>query len=251
MNYYLWLNEQQQGPFEEGEIRELLRTGEITGDTSAYTEGIGGWQPLHALFPEIAASVVPTALPTTSEGENAPPPSPPRTDGPARFSGKDSFVEVWLASRSVKIKEVLLFDEVKLQELMGQKAEAMRLMEGEQSPYIPIGSVTWVILASTVTRALEQNLSEKSAHQGRQLLQHIATQEKALREQKMFFHVSEIQDIEHPIPGLWRVLVGPRGFIHEGGEFVFVKDVENRTYSIRWTSVDSYQFVPAPESEAR
>ncbi len=169
---------------------------------------------------------------------------PPVITQPIRWFGrKESLVQVRLTSgSSLNIEAVRLYDELKLQELAEAKAKAMEMLDGVKNPYAAIGSPLWVVFSSTVTRAMETHLSEKSAQGGFNLLQQVAWHEKALRDQTSFFHVGQIQEIEHPLPSLWRVPSAPTGFVHEGGEFVFVRDSEQQTYSIRWGAVECYQY---------
>ena len=56
-----------------------------------------------------------------------------------------------------------------------------------------------------------------------------------------FFPVGQIQEIENPVPSLWRVPSGS-GFVHSGDEFVTVTDAEGMIKSIRWSCVESYDY---------
>lgn len=43
--------EGNRGPFPQEKVRQMLETGEISGDDLAWTEGAPGWAPLHTLLP--------------------------------------------------------------------------------------------------------------------------------------------------------------------------------------------------------
>ncbi|HOF49500.1 MAG: DUF4339 domain-containing protein [Verrucomicrobia bacterium] len=53
MNYFLWIDEQQKGPFEKEQILVMLRDGSITKQTLCFPESVvgddGDWNPLCAI----------------------------------------------------------------------------------------------------------------------------------------------------------------------------------------------------------
>jgi len=55
MNYYIALNGSQAGPFIESQIREKIASGEITGETLVWKEGMADWLPLGAVLPSLLA----------------------------------------------------------------------------------------------------------------------------------------------------------------------------------------------------
>lgn len=59
MDIYLLRNGEQTGPFPEGEVQSLLKTGGVTLDDFAWRDGLATWQPLHAvLYPKSATQKI-------------------------------------------------------------------------------------------------------------------------------------------------------------------------------------------------
>ena len=58
--YYLWIKDEQTGPFHIDHVRTQLKTGTIHGETLYWIEGMIDWQPLHAIQHEIEG--VPAAM---------------------------------------------------------------------------------------------------------------------------------------------------------------------------------------------
>lgn len=70
MEYYLVLNGSQSGPHTEQKVRSLLASGEVTGESLAWREGLADWQPLSTLLPAQTPATktgmaVPMAAPAT------------------------------------------------------------------------------------------------------------------------------------------------------------------------------------------
>jgi hypothetical protein len=96
-------------------------------------------------------------------------------------------------------------------------------------------------------------LSAGAAKAGTNSLIEALRMEQDLREGVLLFPVSIIQNIEHSMPGVWRV-VGENRFqipnqkpsshksamIHNGDDFLTVQIEDGSVRSIRWSSVESY-----------
>ncbi len=54
MNFYIYKNNQQLGPFEEATILEMLRNKQLSPDDAGIAEGQKDWQPLRVLFPNFS-----------------------------------------------------------------------------------------------------------------------------------------------------------------------------------------------------
>jgi hypothetical protein len=61
MNIYLYLNDQQTGPYSEEQLREMLVAGNINPLQLAWHEGLTEWQPLNTIL-----SIVPVFPPPPS-----------------------------------------------------------------------------------------------------------------------------------------------------------------------------------------
>jgi hypothetical protein len=159
---------------------------------------------------------------------------------PVWFGSEASTVEIRLISGAMlKIKALRLYDASELNDLAAQKAQAAELLDGVSSPYAAWGSPGWVVFASTVTGMIEKKLSREAAQKGIELIQKLAEREQILRKDVKFFPVGQIQEIENPVPSLWRVPLSS-GFVHSGEEFVTLTDSEGVVQSIRWSSVENY-----------
>lgn len=80
-NYYLWLNEEQTGPFTIVQLRSMWLIGTITGATIYWQEGMQEWHPLSELTSTLEESPV-QATPTPISAKRVDPstlPPPPST----------------------------------------------------------------------------------------------------------------------------------------------------------------------------
>src|SRR5689334_16725084 len=60
--YYLAINGKQVGPFPVDDIRQMIRNGQVNGQTLAFTQGMAQWTPISAIA-EFAADLNPQAPP--------------------------------------------------------------------------------------------------------------------------------------------------------------------------------------------
>jgi hypothetical protein len=58
MNYFLWIDDKQQGPYEAKQVIDMLTNGTITGKTLCCPQGFEEWNPVrtHLCFPTIRAT---------------------------------------------------------------------------------------------------------------------------------------------------------------------------------------------------
>ena len=256
MKFFAWLNDQQQGPFDEETIRKMISEGQITQDSLVCPEGGDlDWTPVKELFfqDSIPESLIP--LPSIDAM------SVERSDDGSRL-------EIRLNSGAeLKIKAVRLYDEIALTELNSKKAEAMKMFKGVSTGIGPWGSIEWVLAASAVIGAVEGVLSAGASSAGARLLEEAIQAERKLRKEGVFFPIGKIQFIENPIPGFWRVPVKKdiqikvpvykifvvkelptetrtakvtSAFVHNGDEFISVMADDNTVSSIRWNAIERY-----------
>jgi len=83
MNYFLFLNGQQSGPYTEDQLRQFLAAGQIQGTDFAWYEGLADWAPIASLLPAEAAA--PVAAPATQ-------PAPAAATAPATTARKEPVV---------------------------------------------------------------------------------------------------------------------------------------------------------------
>lgn len=255
MKFFAWLNDQQQGPFEEEAIKEMLSKKQITRDTLVCPEGGDlDWTPVKELFFQ-------DSLPESFI-------SPPSIDEMlAEQSDDSSRLEIRLNSGAeLKIKAVRLYDETALAKVNSKRAEAIKMFKGVSTGIGPWGSIEWVLAASAVIGAVESVLSAGASSTGASLLEEAIQAELKLRKEGVFFPVSKIQYIENPTPGFWRALAIKNiqskvpvyqiiqikqktetrtttvtsAFVHNGDEFISVMTDDNSACSIRWSAVERH-----------
>jgi hypothetical protein len=188
-------------------------------------------------------------IPQTSlvSAEAIPPILEPTLPQPIWFGSETSLLQIKTTSGAqFEIISVRLFNAADLQMLANKKAVAAQKMGGVSTGLIPIGSLSSVMIAGGVIGAVDSVLSSQSAIQGKKLFQEVLKQEKQLRKLGGFFPVGVIDEIESPAPELWHVPPQPRfpnGYIHNGDDFVAVKDANGIIHHIRCSSVEYYNYL--------
>jgi hypothetical protein len=261
--FFVWQDEQQQEPFGQETIELMISEGQITGDTLLCPEDGGvEWTPAKGLFLQdvVPESLAPTNLDNPSHGTvSAFPGSQAETpdDGSRLEIRMDSGAEL-------RIEAVRLYDEISLAEINSQRTEALKKLQGVSTGIGAIGSIGWVLATSVVIGAVEGVLSSGLAFSGANQLADVIKMEQHLRSKGVFLRVGKIENIETPIPGLWRVgykrkaqvhsgvtFLGEKkyelrdvnsAFIHSGDEFVVVGTEDGSTCSIRWSAVERYAY---------
>jgi hypothetical protein len=237
MKFFVWLNDQQQGPFDDETIRIMISEGQITPDTLLCLEGGDlDWTPAKDLFFQDTTPESFAPLPSVDEIS-------------VEQSDDGSRLEIRLNSGAeLIIKAVRLYDRIALGQLNSKKAEAMKMFQGVSTGLGAWGSIGWVLEATAVIGATEAVLSAGAASAGARLLKETIQDEQKLRKEGVFLPVSKIQNIENPIPGFWRVPVR-RGkdvrtmssaFVHNGDDFISVMTENNAISSIRWNAIERY-----------
>lgn len=213
------------------------------------------WVPAKELFsPSDDATVSPTALAPTQEKFSI---------SPTYHEDDGTRLEIHLVSGlELKIKAIRLYDEIVLAEINLKRAQALKSFQGVSTGLGSIGSIGWVLATSVVIGAVEGALSVAAASSGANLLTEVIRMEQKLRMEGIFLPVGKIENIETPIPGLWRVPYKREAqveagvnfwhqkqfekrevssaFIHSGDEFISVQTEDDSIYSIRWSIVERY-----------
>jgi hypothetical protein len=174
--------------------------------------------------------------------EGAPPKSLPVAE-PVWFGSEASVVEIVLTSgTALKIKEVRLYDAKELHDLAAQKKQAAELLNEVSSPYGAMGDPLWVVSATKSIGLMEERKSRETAQAALALIQKLVEQERKLREEVNFFPVGRVQDMQKPVPSLWQVPSAESKYVHNGDEFVTVKDTGGAVKFVRWSCVESYGY---------
>lgn len=264
MKFFVWLNEQQQGPFDQEAIQKMVSDGQITHETLLCLEGGDlDWTPAKELFPPGSPSEL---LPV----ESIPATETLAEEKPIDFSFQQtddgSRLKIRLVSGlELRIKAVRLYNEIALAEINAKRAEALKKFQGVSTGLGSIGSIGWVLASSVVIGAVEGILSAGSAVSGANLLTEVIRMEQKLRTEGLFFAVGKIENLETPVPGLWRVPYSekkqvktgvnfwgddkfelreiPSAFIHSGDEFLAFLEENGLVHMIRWTAVEQYTYI--------
>ena len=258
LNFFVSQNEQQQGPFDQETIQRMISEGQINHDTLLSPEdGSLSWTPAKELFlqdsmSENMAAVITEAVEREYSGANA------------EVSDEGSRLEIRLVSGTeLIIKAVWLYDAIHLSEISSLRAMAVKSLQGVSTGLGSFGSIGWVLATSVVIGAVEGVLSAGAASSGSSMLSEVIKLEEKLRTRGVVCPVGRIENIETPIPGLWRVcykrqakveagksfLTGEQKFelrevqsalIHPGDDFLTVQTEDGSVRSIRWSAVESY-----------
>lgn len=62
MEIWIGRDGERHGPYKEEDVRAWLRSGQVSRNDLAWHEGLSEWQPLSALFPDVAAGAAPPPL---------------------------------------------------------------------------------------------------------------------------------------------------------------------------------------------
>ncbi len=253
IKFFVWLNDQQEGPFDEKMIQQMLSEKQITKDTLICPEGGGlDWIPVKDLFLQ---DLLPENFVLPKSADNL----LEQSDDGSRLNFRlNSGVEL-------KVKAVMLYEETALARVNSKKREAMELLKGVSTGIGAWGSIEWVLEASVVIGAIESLLSTGASSEGVKLLQEAFQAEQKLRKEGIYFPVGKIRYLEYPIPGFWkaysvatvqqevrvvktlqltknevRAVKRSANFVHNGDEFISVKAEDDSTCSIRWSAVEKH-----------
>jgi hypothetical protein len=222
MKFFAWLNDQEQGPFDEETVQTMITSGQIPDETLLRLEDSDSdWIAAEDLFPKNSSGIRRIKL------------------------NEEDSVEIQLNSGAkLKIKAVRLYDEIALAQLNSKKAEASRKLQAVSTGLIPIGSIEWVLAASAVIGVVGSVLSAGASSEGVSLLKEAIQAERRLRGEGILFPISKIQYVGNPAPGFWRAQTAitkiTKAFVHNGDEFVVVQIDDDSICSIRWSTVERY-----------
>ncbi len=236
MKFFIWVNDQQQGPHEEGKIRQLVLEGQIARDTLACPEGNNSdWSSVGELL--FNDSKLKSLGMLSNSLANLP---------LAKEVDRGFRLDISLNSgRTLKVKAIRLFDETEIAKLNNKKAEVAKLLQGVSTGLGAIGSIGWVLAASAVISATEAALSAGATSVGIKLLKEVVALEEKIRAEGAFSYVGNIAQIDNPIPSLWCVAPNEsksisNALIHNGDDFLCVITDDDLIQFIRWSAVECY-----------
>ncbi|MEW9625341.1 RDD family protein [Rhodanobacter geophilus] len=83
MEIWIGRDGERHGPYKEEDVRQWLRSGQVSGSDLAWREGLADWQPLSALFPDEVRSTAPAAAGNPYSAPAAPMQNLPQTTAAA------------------------------------------------------------------------------------------------------------------------------------------------------------------------
>ena len=118
-------------------------------------------------------------------------------------------------------------------------------------------------MTSAVVGAIEHAVSKGLSEEGIQLLAEATKSENSVRANGKYLPIAKIQNVEHPVPGMWRVpfervatvlkqgfistkeekLKVPCAYIHNGDEFVWIKNEAGKESAVKWDHVEKYELI--------
>ena len=72
MEIWIGRNGERHGPYKEDDVRQWLRSGQVSREDLAWYEGLADWQPLSVLFPDAVTSAPPTSAPAAAAARMPP-----------------------------------------------------------------------------------------------------------------------------------------------------------------------------------
>ncbi|WEN15753.1 RDD family protein [Rhodanobacter sp. AS-Z3] len=177
MEIWIGRDGERHGPYKEDEVRQWMRSGQVSSADLAWYEGLADWQPLSVLFPDaVAAAAPPSPSAGTSSNPYSAPTSPllPQTTAAAL----EDYAGFWKRVAAYIIDAIILYipqmliekafgagaAKATLQQAMTDGAGNMDAIMAANSHYY---SVMWPAMVLTIVMAvLYFAICESSAWQG-------------------------------------------------------------------------------------
>ncbi|GAB3786108.1 RDD family protein [Dyella agri] len=83
MEIWIGRDGERHGPYKEEDVRQWLRSGQVSGSDLAWREGLADWQPLSTLFPDEVRSAAPPVADNPYSAPTAPMQNLPQTTAAA------------------------------------------------------------------------------------------------------------------------------------------------------------------------
>lgn len=158
------------------------------------------------------------------------------------------------------ITHIMLYDGVSIERTQRLHAEAMNNLQRVSTGIGFWGSPGWVIGGSLALSLLEQAASDATAKKGVQQLDEVASMREIIRDGGQFVPIADIENIDNPIPSLWRAIVQRVAtkqpvfttnaesvlvpLVHHGEPFVRIRVSDASTLFIAWERVEQYVTKP-------
>jgi uncharacterized RDD family membrane protein YckC len=137
MEVWIGRDGERHGPYKEEDIRQWLRSGQVSPTDLAWYEGLADWQPLSVLFPDALAATAPTANPAEA---TAIPPLPTLT-----AASLEDYAGFWQRTGAWILDYLILLVPSSLVAMnMGAMAAVERLMTQMQAGITPAAITEYI-----------------------------------------------------------------------------------------------------------
>ena len=122
MEIWIGRNGERHGPYKEDDVRQWLRSGQLSREDLAWYEGLADWQPLSVLFPDAVASAPPSIAPVMA---SAPP-------APTVSAALDDYAGFWKRVAAYILDAIILYiPGMLIQKMMGGDAAEAAMKQAQ------------------------------------------------------------------------------------------------------------------------
>ena len=122
MEIWIGRNGERHGPYKEDDVRQWLRSGQLSREDLAWYEGLADWQPLSVLFPDAVASAPPFIAPVMA---SAPP-------APTISAALDDYAGFWKRVAAYILDAIILYiPGMLIQKMMGGDAAEAAMKQAQ------------------------------------------------------------------------------------------------------------------------
>ena len=122
MEIWIGRNGERHGPYKEDDVRQWLRSGQLSREDLAWYEGLADWQPLSVLFPDAVASAPPSIAPVMA---SAPP-------APTISAALDDYAGFWKRVAAYILDAIILYiPGMLIQKMMGGDAAEAAMKQAQ------------------------------------------------------------------------------------------------------------------------
>ncbi|HEY0199545.1 MAG TPA: RDD family protein [Rhodanobacter sp.] len=169
MEIWIGRDGERHGPYKEDDVRQWLRSGQVSRDDLAWYEGLADWQPLSVLFPDVTA-----ASPSATSATPAPPAPLPQTTTAAL----EDYAGFWKRVAAYILDAIIMYiPQLLVQKMLGGDAAKAVLQQaainGAGDPHLILAAqqqyyvAMWpAFLIMTIMTWLYFSICESSAWQG-------------------------------------------------------------------------------------
>ncbi len=138
MEVWIGRDGERHGPYTDGDIRQWLRSGQVSVSDLGWYEGLADWQPLSVLFPDEVRSTVPPVFGTPSPGAAL-----PQTNA----ATLEDYAGFWKRAAAYILDAIVLYiPSMLIQKMMGGDAAEAAMKQGEiaasSDPHLMLAAIS-------------------------------------------------------------------------------------------------------------